>query len=310
MAYMAAHGLKRARPAELVPGTLSVITARMDYLPRATPEGWQALELERLDRPTEAVVSFYARGRDYHKVLRNRLQTLSDRIAAHIGPFGHRVFTDSAPVLEVELASRSGIGWRGKHTLALHREAGSMFFLGEIFVDLALPPTEPTSEHCGSCSACIDVCPTQAITGPGRVDARRCISYLTIEHAGPIPLELRPLMGNRIYGCDDCQLVCPWNKFAQRSPLPDFDERAGLSGSSLIELFAWSEAEFLRRTEGSAIRRIGHERWLRNIAVAMGNAQRVRSNPAIETALRGRADDASPIVREHVAWALAQAQPA
>ena len=310
MAYMASHGLKRARPAELVPGTLSVITARMDYLPRATPEGWQAIELERLDRPQEAVVSLYARGRDYHKVLRNRLQTLSERIAASIGPFGHRVFTDSAPVLEVELASRSGIGWRGKHTLALHREAGSMFFLGEIFVDLALPSTEAVSDHCGSCSACIDVCPTQAITGPQRVDARRCISYLTIEHAGPIPLELRPLMGNRIYGCDDCQLVCPWNKFAQRSTLPDFDERAGLSGASLVELFAWSEAEFLKRTEGSAIRRIGHERWLRNIAVAMGNALRVRSESAIESALHARADHPSPLVREHVAWALAQRQPA
>ena len=310
MGYMAAHGLKRARPAELVPGTLSVITARMDYLPRATPEGWQAIELDRLDRSQEAVVSVYARGRDYHKVLRNRLQTLSDRIAAHIGPFGYRVFTDSAPVLEVELASRSGIGWRGKHTLALHREAGSMFFLGEIFVDLALPPTEAVSEHCGSCSACIDVCPTQAITGPQRVDARRCISYLTIEHAGPIPLELRPLMGNRIYGCDDCQLVCPWNKFAQRSALPDFDERAGLSGASLVELFAWSEAEFLQRTEGSAIRRIGHERWLRNIAVALGNALRVRAESGIESALQARADHPSPVVREHVAWALAQAQPA
>ena len=307
MAYMAAHGLKRARPAELVPGTLSVITARMDYLPRATPEGWQAIELDRLDRSQEAVVSVYARGRDYHKVLRNRLQTLSDRIAARIGPFGHRVFTDSAPVLEVELASRSGIGWRGKHTLALHREAGSMFFLGEIFVDLTLPPTEAVSEHCGSCSACIDVCPTQAIVGPQRVDARRCISYLTIEHAGPIPLELRPLMGNRIYGCDDCQLVCPWNKFAQRSPLPDFDERAGLSGASLIELFAWSEAEFLRRTEGSAIRRIGHERWLRNIAVAMGNALRSTPDAAIMNALHTRAEHPSEVVREHVSWALAQA---
>ncbi|MFN7123075.1 MAG: tRNA epoxyqueuosine(34) reductase QueG [Hydrogenophaga sp.] len=307
MGYMAAHGLKRARPAELVPGTMSVITARMDYLPRATPEGWQALELQRLERPGEAVVSMYARGRDYHKVLRNRLQTLSDRIAAHIGPFGHRVFTDSAPVLEVELASRSGIGWRGKHTLALHREAGSMFFLGEIFVDLALPQTESVSEHCGSCSACIDVCPTQAITGLQRVDARRCISYLTIEHAGAIPMELRPLMGNRIYGCDDCQLVCPWNKFAQRSPLPDFDERAGLSGSTLIELFAWSETEFLRRTEGSAIRRIGHERWLRNIAVAMGNALREGPDAEVAQALHTRAEHPSALVREHVAWALAQA---
>ncbi|WP_291088417.1 tRNA epoxyqueuosine(34) reductase QueG [Hydrogenophaga sp.] len=307
MGYMAAHGLKRARPAELVPGTLSVITARMDYLPRTTPEGWQGIEFERLDRPQEAVISMYARGRDYHKVLRNRLQTLSERIAAAIGPFGHRVFTDSAPVLEVELASRSGIGWRGKHTLALHREAGSMFFLGEILVDLALPPTEATSEHCGSCTACIAVCPTQAITGAQRVDARRCISYLTIEHAGPIPLELRPLMGNRIYGCDDCQLICPWNKFAQRSPLPDFDERTGLSGASLIELFSWSEIEFLRRTEGSAIRRIGHERWLRNIAVALGNALRAGRDEHVLRALQAQADHPGELVREHVAWALSQA---
>ncbi|MDP1687019.1 tRNA epoxyqueuosine(34) reductase QueG, partial [Hydrogenophaga sp.] len=205
---------------------------------------------------------------------------------------------------------RSGIGWRGKHKLALHSEAASMFFLGEIYVDLALPPTEAVSEHCGSCSACIDVCPTQAITGPQRVDARRCISYLTIEHAGPIPLELRPLMGNRIYGCDDCQLVCPWNKFAQRSPLPDFDERAGLSGASLVELFAWSEAEFLQRTEGSAIRRIGHERWLRNIAVAMGNALRAGADADITHALAVRSGHPSALVREHVAWALAQSQSA
>ena len=309
MAYMAAHGLKRARPAELVPGTLSVITARMDYLPRAAPEGWQDIELQRLQRPGEAVVSIYARGRDYHKVLRNRLQTLAARIAAHIGPFGYRVFSDSAPVLEVELASRSGIGWRGKHTLALHREAGSMFFLGEILVDLALPPLAATSEHCGSCRACIDVCPTQAITGPQRLDARRCISYLSIEHAGPIPMDLRPLMGNRIYGCDDCQLVCPWNKFAQRSPLPDFDERAGLSGASLIELFGWSEADFLHRTEGSAIRRIGHERWLRNIAVALGNALQAGPDPQILQALAARRDHPSPLVREHVAWAVSQAHP-
>ncbi|RJP72467.1 MAG: tRNA epoxyqueuosine(34) reductase QueG [Comamonadaceae bacterium] len=307
MAYMAAHGMKRARPAELVPGTLSVITARMDYLPRATPEGWQALELQRLERPGEAVVSLYARGRDYHKVLRNRLQTLSERIQAAVGPLGHRVFTDSAPVLEAELAQRSGQGWRGKHTLLLHREAGSMFFLGEIYVDLALPATEAVSEHCGACSACIDICPTQAITAPHRLDARRCISYLTIEHAGAIPEDLRPLMGNRIYGCDDCQLVCPWNKFAQRSPLPDFDEREGLSGATLVELFAWSETEFLQRTEGSPIRRIGHERWLRNIAVALGNALREGPDAAIAQALHTRAEHPGALVREHVAWALAQA---
>ena len=228
MGYMAAHGMRRARPGELVPGTVSVITARMDYLPRGTPEGWQGIEFARLQRPHEGIVSVYARGRDYHKVLRARLQKLADRIAAELGPFGHRVFTDSAPVLEAELAARSGQGWRGKHTLVLSREAGSMFFLGEIYVDVALPPTAPVSAHCGSCQACMDVCPTQAIVAPHRVDARRCISYLTIEHAGSIPVELRPLMGNRIYGCDDCQLACPWNKFAQVGSLPDFDARAGL----------------------------------------------------------------------------------
>ena len=304
MAYMAAHGLKRARPAELVPGTLSVITARMDYLPAATPPGWQALEFDRLNRPAEGIVSVYARGRDYHRVMRKRLQKLSDRIAAEVGPFGHRVFTDSAPVLEAELAARSGQGWRGKHTLLLSRDAGSMFFLGEIYVDLALPPTEPVTAHCGACSACITVCPTQAIVAPHQLDARRCISYLTIEHAGAIPLELRPLIGNRIYGCDDCQLICPWNKFAQRSALPDFDERRGLAGSQLVTLFGWTEDDFLRWTEGSPIRRIGHERWLRNIAVAMGNALRAGPDPKITAALAQRADHPSALVREHVAWAL------
>ncbi len=303
---MAAHGLKRARPAELVPGTVSVITARMDYLPASMPEGWQAIEFERLQRPAEGIVSLYARGRDYHKVLRARLQQLADRMAAEVGPFGHRVFTDSAPVLEAELAARSGQGWRGKHTLVLNREAGSMFFLGEIYVDLALPASEPVSDHCGSCEACITVCPTQAILGPGRLDARRCISYLTIEHAGPIPVELRPLMGNRIYGCDDCQLICPWNKYAQRSPLPDFAPRVGMSGATLLELLAWSEAEFLRRTEGSPIRRIGHERWQRNIVVALGNALRVAHEPAIVGALQRQLEQGSALVREHAAWALAQ----
>jgi epoxyqueuosine reductase len=305
MAYMQHHGMKRARPAELVPGTMSVVTVRMDYLPHTTPGGWQGIEFSRLERPAEGIVSMYARGRDYHKVLRARLQKLADRLAADVGPFGHRVFTDSAPVLEVELAARSGIGWRGKHTLVLHREAGSMFFLGELFVDLALPPTEPAGDHCGTCHACIDVCPTRAITGPYRLDARRCISYLTIEHAGPIPLELRPLMGNRIYGCDDCQLVCPWNKFARRSALPDFDERQGLAGEQLTRLFAWTEAEFLNLTEGSPIRRIGHERWLRNVAVALGNALRAKEDAAVRAALHTRAEDASALVREHVAWALA-----
>ena len=303
MAYMEAHGVRRARPAELVPGTTSVITARMDYLP-ATPEGWQAIEFERLQRPQEGIVSLYARGRDYHKVLRSRLQKLADRIAAAVGPFGHRVFTDSAPVLEVELAARSGQGWRGRHTLVLNREGGSMFFLGEIYVDLALPPTEPVGDHCGSCSACLDVCPTGAIVAPYRLDARRCISYLTIEHHGSIPVELRPLIGNRIYGCDDCQLVCPWNKFAQPALVPDFAPRAGLTGRSLVELFAWSEEEFLRFTEGSPIRRIGHARWLRNIAVAMGNALAKGDDPAIRAALQARTGDPDPIVREHVGWAL------
>ncbi len=305
MAYMAAHGLKRARPAALVAGTVSVITARMDYLPAGSAQGWQAIEFERLQRPGEGIISLYARGRDYHKVMRNRLQQLAERIGTELGPIRHRVFTDSAPVLEAELAVRSGQGWRGKHTLVLNREAGSMFFLGEIFVDLALPETAPRTAHCGSCRACIDVCPTQAIVAPYQLDARRCISYLTIEHAGPIPLELRPLLGNRIYGCDDCQLVCPWNKYAQRSALPDFDARDGLAGSQLADLFAWSEAEFLRRTEGSPIRRIGHERWLRNIAVALGNALRAGRDPDMVRTLAARAEHPSTLVREHVAWALA-----
>ena len=304
MGYMASHGLKRARPAELVPGTLSVITARMDYLPRNTPEGWTSQEMERLQQPGEGIVSIYARGRDYHKVLRSRLQKLSDRIATAIGPFGHRVFTDSAPVLEAELAARSGQGWRGKHTLLLNREAGSLFFLGEIYVDVALPASAPVQGHCGTCTACIDVCPTQAIVAPHRLDARRCISYLTIEYGGSISEELRPLLGNRIYGCDDCQLVCPWNKFAQRSALPDFDPREGLSGQQLAQLFDWTEDEFLQRTEGSPIRRIGHERWLRNIAVALGNA--LRAGVDVRAALLRRSDHPSALVREHVAWALAQ----
>ena len=310
MHYMAAHGLKRARPAELVPGTVSIITARMDYLARGTPPGWQAIEFARLNDPLQGAVSVYARGRDYHKVLRARLQKLCDRIAGAVGPLGHRVFTDSAPVLEAELAARSGQGWRGKHTLVLSRDAGSMFFLGEIYVDLALEPSAPVSAHCGSCQACMEVCPTQAIVAPHRLDARRCISYLTIEHAGPIPLELRPLIGNRVYGCDDCQLVCPWNKYAQTSDLPDFDARAGLSGQQLVQLFAWDEADFLRLTEGGPIRRIGHERWLRNVAVALGNALRATGSAADAAALRGalqtRAQHGSALVREHVAWALGQ----
>ena len=304
MAYMAAHGLKRARPAELVPGTVTVLTARMDYLTTATPPGWQEIEFARLARPTEGIVSMYARGRDYHKVLRQRLQKLAQRIELEVDPLGFRVFTDSAPVLEAELAVRSGQGWRGKHTLVLNRDAGSMFFLGEIYLDIDLPASASVSDHCGSCSACIDVCPTQAIVAPYRLDARRCISYLTIEHAGAIPLELRPLIGNRIYGCDDCQLACPWNKYAQRSALVDFDPRAGLVGSQLAELFAWTESEFLQWTEGSPIRRIGHERWLRNIAVALGNALRADDDPTLVDALVQRAQHPSALVREHVTWAL------
>jgi len=307
MRYMAAHGTRRARPAELVPGTLRVITARMDYLPRATADGWQAIEWQRLARPEQATVSLYARGRDYHKVLRARLQALADDLAALVGPFGHRVFTDSAPVLEAELGARSGTGWRGKHTLLLDREGGSMFFLGEIYVDVALPLTAPVDPHCGRCSACIDVCPTQAIVGPERLDARRCISYLTIEHPGPIPPELRAAIGNRIYGCDDCQLVCPWNKYARPAVVADFDARAPFGGATLLELWRWSEAEFLRATEGSAIRRIGYARWQRNLAVALGNALRARFDAALVEALRARRDTVDSLVREHIDWALAQA---
>jgi len=254
----------------------------------------------------QASVSMYARGRDYHKVLRARLQKLADRLAQEVGPFGFRVFTDSAPVLEVELASRSGIGWRGKHTLTLSREAGSMFFLGEIYVDLPLPLTEPTAAHCGSCSACLDVCPTRAIVAPYRLDARRCISYLTIEHDGPIPRELRPSIGNRIFGCDDCQLVCPWNKYAQRATLPDFDARSPWRDAELTVLWQWDEATFLRHTEGSALRRIGFARWRRNLAVAMGNALRAAPNGAIEQLLRAALPDADELLREHLQWALEQ----
>lgn len=307
MDYMAAHGMKRARPAELVPGTVRVITARMNYLPRDIDTHWRAGEAARAADPAAAVVSIYARGRDYHKVLRSRLQQLADRIRAEVGDFGYRVFTDSAPVMEVALARKAGIGWRGKHTLLLNREAGSMFFLGELFTDLPLPVDAPSGSHCGQCRACIDICPTQAILGPYKLDARRCISYLTIELKGSIPAELRPLIGNRVYGCDDCQLVCPWNKFAQRSALPDFDVRNGLDRAAMVELFAWDQEEFERRLEGSPIRRIGHERWLRNLAVGLGNA--LRRNPGdagLAAALKARASHPSELVREHVAWALAQ----
>jgi epoxyqueuosine reductase len=306
MHYMARHGMKRARPAELVPGTVSVITARMDYLSPARPEGWQAVQWARVADAHAAAVSLYAQGRDYHKVLRARLQALADRIASEVGPLGHRVFVDSAPVLEVELAARSGLGWRGKHTLALAREAGSMFFLGELFVDLALPATDAADAHCGACSACIDVCPTGAIVAPYRLDARRCISYLTIEHEGPIPPEWRAAIGNRIYGCDDCQLVCPWNKYARREAVPDFDPRQGLDTASLLELWAWREAEFLQRTEGSAIRRIGWQRWRRNLAVGLGNAWRATGDAAIALALTEARAGADALVAEHIDWALAQ----
>jgi len=305
MDYMASHGMFRARPAELVPGAQRVIIARMNYLPQATDDDWRAGEWARLQDSSAAVVSVYARGRDYHRVLRSRLQQLADRITASIGDFTYRVFTDSAPVMEVALAEQSGLGWRGKHTLLLQRDAGSMFFLGEILVDLPLPADPPDAPHCGRCRACLDICPTQAITAPYQLDARRCISYLTIEFKGSIPLELRPLIGNRIYGCDDCQLVCPWNKFAQSAALPDFDVRNRLDSASLIELFAWSEEDFNQQLEGSPIRRIGHERWLRNIAVALGNAAEGASDKAaLATALQTRAQHPSELVREHVAWAL------
>ncbi|MBB5207005.1 tRNA epoxyqueuosine(34) reductase QueG [Chiayiivirga flava] len=296
MDYMARHGSKRARPQELVPGTLAVISVRMDYGDDDPDAAWQTLRSGE-----RAYVARYAFGRDYHKLLRARLQTLADRIAAHIGPFGHRVFVDSAPVLERALARNAGLGWIGKHTCLINRQAGSWFFLGELFTDLPLPADPPASAHCGTCTRCIDVCPTAAIVAPYRVDARRCISYLTIELKGAIPVELRAPMGNRIFGCDDCQLACPWNKFAQRHDEPDFRVRNALDRATLVELFAWSEDEFLRRTEGSAIRRTGHQGWLRNIAVALGNAPR---SAAVLAALEARRDDASELVREHVAWAL------
>ena len=294
MDYMARHGMKRARPAELVPGTLRVISVRMNYWPQV------AAAQVALDEPMRAYVSRYALGRDYHKLMRTRLQKLAERIAAE-APHGYRVFVDSAPVLEVELATRAGLGWRGKHTLTLNRSAGSFFFLGEIFTDLPLPVDAPAEPHCGSCRACLDACPTGAIVGPYRVDARRCISYLTIELKGAIPEDLRPLIGNRIYGCDDCQLVCPWNRFAQTSALADFEVRNGLDSAQLVDLFAWSEAEFNERLAGSPIRRIGHERWLRNLAVALGNAPH---SPEIQAALGARLNHPSELVREHVAWAL------
>ncbi|MFZ5522494.1 MAG: tRNA epoxyqueuosine(34) reductase QueG [Pseudomonadota bacterium] len=296
--YMANHGTKRSRPAELLPGTLRVISLCMNYAPPDARDSWQVLA-----EGARAFISRYALGRDYHKVLRNRLAKLADKIRDTVSEFNGRVFTDSAPVMEVELASKAGLGWRGKHTLLLSREHGSWFFLGEIYVNLPLPVDEPQEEHCGSCTRCIDVCPTRAIIAPYRLDARRCISYLTIELRGSIPVELRPLIGNRIYGCDDCQLVCPWNSFAQTTVEPDFVVRHGLDDVSLLELFKWDEAEFKSKFAGSAIHRIGHAQWLRNIAVALGNA--AKSDEVI-SALRLRAGHESELVREHVEWALMQ----
>jgi len=298
MQYMERHGHKRSRPAELLPGTLSVISARMDYLPPGTADPEAVLA----DGNT-AYVSRYALGRDYHKVLRHRLQGLADRILATVGPQHCRVYVDSAPVLEKALARNAGLGWIGKHTNLIHRDAGSWFFLGEIYTDLPLPPDSPASEHCGTCRACLDVCPTGAIVAPWELDARLCISYLTIEHKGSIPEDLRAPMGNRIYGCDDCQLCCPWNKFAQLAGEPDFRARHGLDAPALVELFMWNEEEFLQRTAGSAIRRIGHERWLRNVAIALGNSDGSRE---IVAALESRLAHPSAMVREHVAWALAR----
>ncbi|OOG45815.1 tRNA epoxyqueuosine(34) reductase QueG [Rhodanobacter sp. C01] len=296
MEYMARHGTRRSRPAELEPGTQRVISVRMDYIPPGTANAWSVLE-----DGEAGYVSRYALGRDYHKLMRNRLQKLAERIHAVVGDFGYRAYVDSAPVLEKALARNAGLGWIGKHTVLINRRAGSYFFLGELYTDLPLPIDEPASAHCGSCARCIEICPTQAILGPYRLDAKRCISYLTIELNGSIPEELRTPMGNRIFGCDDCQLICPWNKFAQETSEPDFAPRHSLDGAKLVELFAWSEEEFLRRTEGMAIRRTGYEGWLRNIAVALGNAP---PSSSVRDALNARAGHPSAIVREHVTWAL------
>ena len=313
MNYMSERAHLRANPAELQPGTIRVITARMDYLPDNTEIrqaiDWRDMEMAKVENPTQAVVAMYARGRDYHKVLRQRLQTLAEEIQKKVGSLGYRVFVDSGPVMEVELAQKSGLGWRGKHTLLLNREAGSMFFLGEILVDVPFPVDEPITSHCGECAACINICPTGAITAPYQLDARRCISYLTIEHKGSIPLELRPLMGNRIYGCDDCQLACPWNKFAQMTSLPDFLPRHGLDQASLLDLWSWSEEDFLSRHEGSPIRRIGYQAWLRNLAVGIGNALRAPTakesqKNQMRAALINKRATVSPMVQEHIDWAL------
>ncbi|HET8697409.1 MAG TPA: tRNA epoxyqueuosine(34) reductase QueG [Gammaproteobacteria bacterium] len=298
MTYMERHGTKRSRPAALVPGTARVISARMDYWPAGGRDAKAVLADKRL-----GYVARYALGRDYHKVLRARLAKLADAVAERAGPHGHRVFVDSAPVLEKALARNAGLGWIGKHTNLLDRDAGSWFLLGEVFTDLPLPVDAPVTEHCGSCRACLDVCPTGAIVAPYRLDARRCISYLTIELRGSIPEELREAVGNRIFGCDDCQLFCPWNKFARATAIDDFAVRHALDGAALADLFAWSEDEWDARTAGSALRRAGYEGWLRNIAVALGNAP---SDARVLAALAARSDHPSPVVREHVRWALAR----
>ncbi|HHX06766.1 MAG TPA: tRNA epoxyqueuosine(34) reductase QueG [Pseudomonas sp.] len=300
MEYMASHGTMRSRPDELVPGTLRVISVRMDYLPEDTQMA------QMLAQPEQAYVSRYALGRDYHKLIRKRLQQLAEKISQEIGPFGHRAFVDSAPVLEKALARKAGLGWVGKNTLILNRKAGSWFFLGELLVDLPLPIDQPDDrDHCGKCTACLQVCPTQAFVGDRVLDARRCISYLTIELKGAIPEDLRPLIGNRVFGCDDCQLVCPWNRFAKPTQEDDFQPRHRLDNSSLVELFMWTEDEFLARTLGSPIRRTGYERWLRNLAVGLGNAP--STIPVLE-ALKARLEHPSELVREHVRWALQQHQ--
>jgi epoxyqueuosine reductase len=298
MDYMSRHGSLRTHPDQLVPGTIRIITVRMDYWPEAAAEPWSVLNDDQ-----QGFISRYALGRDYHKLMRKRLQRLADKIQQEVGEMGYRVFCDSAPVMEKALAEKSGLGWVGKHSNILNREHGSYFFLGEIYTDLPLPLTEPTSDHCGSCSACIDICPTQAIVAPYQVDARRCISYLTIELKGAIPVEFRPLLGNRIYGCDDCQLVCPWNKFAQATIESDYLPRHGLDSPQLLSLFAWTENEFQSKLEGSPIRRIGYDAWLRNIAVALGNAS---TSSAVVDALKLRLNDCSDLVKEHVQWALIQ----
>jgi epoxyqueuosine reductase len=296
MHYMGRHGVKRARPAQLVPGTRRIIAVRLNYHPpNLEPDS------EVLADSARAFVARYALGRDYHKLMRKRLQKLAERIRAEVGPFGYRAFVDSAPVLEKAIARNAGLGWVGKNTLILNRQAGSYFVLGELFTDLPLPTDEPVTPHCGTCRACIDVCPTGAIVGPYQLDARKCISYLTIEHYGSIDEELRPYIGNRIFGCDDCQSICPWNKFAQPTPEPDFLPREGLDTASLTELFAWDEATYLERTAGSPLRRLGYERWLRNIAVALGNAE---DSATAVAALTARREHPSELVREHVAWAL------